>query len=114
MQKPHLTGAVREGYTAGMPTSPRLFVSADLSAGALVALDEEQSNYLLRVLRLGAGGEVRLFNGRDGEWQAEVAESSGKRASLRSLSRSRAQPAPAPAGKTGGRASQAAPGRGRP
>lgn len=95
MQKPHLTGALPGGYTAPMPTSPRLFVSADLSAGAVVALDEEQSNYLLRVLRLGAGGEVRVFNGRDGEWQAEVAESSGKRASLKPVRQSRAQPGPA-------------------
>ncbi len=98
MQKPHLTGALPGGYTAPMPTSPRLFVSADLSAGAQVALDEEHSNYLLRVLRLGAGDEVRVFNGRDGEWVAAVAKSSGRRASLEAVRQSRAQPAaPSPA-----------------
>ena len=77
-----------------MPTAPRLFVSADLSAGRAVALDEEQSNYLLRVLRLGAGGEVRLFNGRDGEWDAALS-AAGKKAEVTPVSQLRAQPPPA-------------------
>ena len=77
-----------------MPTTPRLFVSADLSAGRAVALDEEQSNYLLRVLRLGAGGEVRLFNGRDGEWNAALS-AAGKKAEATPVSRLRVQPPPA-------------------
>jgi 16S rRNA (uracil1498-N3)-methyltransferase len=78
-----------------MPTTPRLFVSADLSAGNAVELDDEQSNYLLRVLRLGAGGQVRVFNGRHGEWDAEISSTTGKRAELGLVSQSRAQPAPA-------------------
>jgi 16S rRNA (uracil1498-N3)-methyltransferase len=53
--------------------SPRLFVDADLAAGASVALDRNQSNYLGNVLRLGAGGAILVFNGRDGEWQAAIA-----------------------------------------
>ena len=77
-----------------MPTTPRLFVSADLSAGRAVALDEEQSNYLLRVLRLGAGGEVRLFNGRDGEWTAALS-AAGKKAEVTPVSQLRVQPPPA-------------------
>ncbi len=74
-----------------MPTTPRLFVSADLSAGQAVALDEEQSNYLLRVLRLESGAEVRLFNGRDGEWDAALA-SAGKKAAVSPVTRRRIQP----------------------
>jgi 16S rRNA (uracil1498-N3)-methyltransferase len=74
-----------------MPTTPRLFVSADLSAGRAVALDEEQSNYLLRVLRLGTGGEVRLFNGRDGEWDAAISVA-GKKADVTPVSQLRVQP----------------------
>ncbi|MFN7165281.1 MAG: 16S rRNA (uracil(1498)-N(3))-methyltransferase [Hyphomonas sp.] len=77
-----------------MPTSPRLFVSADLSAGRAVALDEEQSNYLLRVLRLGAGGEVRLFNGKDGEWDAAIT-AAGKKAEVSPISQRRPQSPPA-------------------
>lgn len=78
-----------------MPTTPRLFVSEDLSAGRAFGLDEEQSNYLLRVLRLGAGGEVRLFNGRDGEWDAAITAASGKKAEASPVSQRRAQPPPA-------------------
>lgn len=78
-----------------MPTTPRLFVSADLSEGAAFALDDEQSNYLLRVLRLGPGGEVRLFNGRDGEWDTVITSVTGKRAGVSPASLRRPQPAPA-------------------
>jgi 16S rRNA (uracil1498-N3)-methyltransferase len=53
--------------------SPRLFVDADLAAGAGVALDRTQSNYLGNVLRLIAGDTILVFNGRDGEWQAAIA-----------------------------------------
>ncbi|HEV7601190.1 MAG TPA: 16S rRNA (uracil(1498)-N(3))-methyltransferase [Bradyrhizobium sp.] len=52
--------------------SPRLFVDADLAAGASVPLDRDQSNYLGNVLRLSAGGAILVFNGRDGEWQAAI------------------------------------------
>ncbi|MFO1111517.1 MAG: 16S rRNA (uracil(1498)-N(3))-methyltransferase [Bradyrhizobium sp.] len=52
--------------------SPRLFVDATLSAGAAVALDRDQTNYLGNVLRLSSGASILAFNGRDGEWQAEI------------------------------------------
>ncbi len=55
-------------------------------------LDDEQSNYLLRVLRLGAGDEVRLFNGRDGEWAAEITAATGKRAEVSPVTQLRVQP----------------------
>jgi 16S rRNA (uracil1498-N3)-methyltransferase len=51
---------------------PRLFVDAALAAGATVALERGQSNYLGNVLRLSAGSTVLVFNGRDGEWQASI------------------------------------------
>ena len=52
--------------------SPRLFVDAPLSAGARIALERGQANYLGNVLRLGAGGAILVFNGRDGEWRAAI------------------------------------------
>lgn len=52
--------------------APRLFVDAPLAQDARVALDRDQSNYLGNVLRLAAGAEVLVFNGRDGEWQAAI------------------------------------------
>lgn len=57
----------------------RLFVEADLGAGARVALAPEQAHYLLTVMRLGPGDRVAAFNGRDGEWICAV-EPAGKRA----------------------------------
>jgi len=52
--------------------APRLFVDAPLAAGAAVALERDQSNYLGNVLRLSAGATVLVFNGRDGEWRAAI------------------------------------------
>src|SRR5438132_7291968 len=51
-------------------TTPRLFVEADLSEGAKVALSAPQANYLVNVLRVREGARVLLFNGRDGEYAA--------------------------------------------
>ena len=62
----------------------RLFVTASLESGAIVALDLGQTHYLLHVLRAKAGDRVLLFNGRDGEWQAEIGMA-GKRAVTLSL-----------------------------
>ncbi|WP_315835493.1 16S rRNA (uracil(1498)-N(3))-methyltransferase [Bradyrhizobium prioriisuperbiae] len=53
--------------------SPRLFTDSPLAAGGTVPLDRNQSNYLGNVLRLGAGDGVLVFNGRDGEWRAQLA-----------------------------------------
>lgn len=53
--------------------APRLFLEADLAADAVLSLDRAQSNYIANVLRLRAGQNVLVFNGRDGEWRAEVA-----------------------------------------
>ncbi len=53
--------------------APRLFVDAPLSPGERVALERNQSNYLGNVLRLSAGESILVFNGRDGEWQAQIA-----------------------------------------
>ena len=70
--------------------SPRLFVDVPLAAGAVVALDRDQANYLGNVLRLGSGAEILAFNGRDGEWRATIA--GRKRAeSLTILQRTRGQ-----------------------
>src|SRR3954447_4655665 len=52
--------------------APRLFVEAPLKAGQTVALERNQSNYLGNVLRLAAGDTILVFNGRDGEWQAQI------------------------------------------
>jgi 16S rRNA (uracil1498-N3)-methyltransferase len=77
-------------------TSQRLFVDQPMAAGAELPLDKAQSNYLLNVLRMREGARLLAFNGRDGEWRAELAAASRKAASLRLLERTREQPPPAP------------------
>ncbi|WP_341910893.1 16S rRNA (uracil(1498)-N(3))-methyltransferase [Ferrovibrio terrae] len=57
----------------------RLYVTDALSTGGTVALDDDQAHYLRHVLRLGPGDAVALFNGRDGEFRAVIAEA-GKKA----------------------------------
>ncbi|OJY32210.1 MULTISPECIES: 16S rRNA (uracil(1498)-N(3))-methyltransferase [Gemmobacter] len=56
----------------------RLYVDHPLAGGQSVPLTEDQARYLFAVMRLQPGALVLLFNGRDGEWLAEVAEA-GKR-----------------------------------
>ena len=52
----------------------RLFVEAPLGAGVRIELPQTQTHYLVRVMRGRAGDRLSLFNGRDGEWSAEIAE----------------------------------------
>ena len=61
----------------------RLFVEADLSAGAEIVLTQDQRRYLSNVMRRRAGDGIAVFNGRDGEWQAVIAEITKKAGMLR-------------------------------
>ncbi len=71
-----------------MSATPRLFVEAALESGGRLELDQAQSHYLARVMRLRIGNAVRVFNGRHGEFDAEVAEV-GKRAVVLSVAERR-------------------------
>ena len=59
----------------------RLCVEHPLGPGQPVPLSQDQAHYLFGVMRLGVGAAVLLFNGRDGEWRAEVVEA-GKRGGI--------------------------------
>jgi 16S rRNA (uracil1498-N3)-methyltransferase len=76
-----------------MSVEPRLYIDAPLEAGAVLDLDRDQAHYLVTVMRRKAGDGVRLFNGRDGEWRAEVASADRKRASLQIVQQRRSQTA---------------------
>ena len=54
-------------------TTTRLFVPDALAEGVEIAATPAQAHYLGTVMRQAAGAEVRLFNGRDGEWLASIA-----------------------------------------
>ena len=56
----------------------RLFVEQSLAQGQSVSLTREQAHYLFGVMRLGEGAELLLFDGRNGEFSARVADA-GKR-----------------------------------
>lgn len=74
-------------------TAPRLFVEADLAEERILPLERAQANYLLTVLRRAEGEPVLLFNGRDGEWRAEIVPQGRKSADLRVVAQTRPQPA---------------------
>lgn len=74
--------------------SQRLFVDQQLTTGTHVELERNQSNYLINVLRLKSGAPVLVFNGKDGEWQAELNISGRKKANLQVVEQTRAQTAP--------------------
>lgn len=56
----------------------RLFTDLDLHEQTPISLSAEQGHYLLHVMRLSVGDKITLFNGRDGEWAAELIELSKK------------------------------------
>ena len=56
----------------------RLYVEHPLGQGQSLTLDKAQAHYLFGVMRLAVGAAVLVFNGRDGEWRADVVEA-GKR-----------------------------------
>ncbi len=64
---------MRENYTFS-----RLYFDMPLNEGVTLILPKEQAHYLGNVLRKREGDEVRLFNGQNGEWRAEILAMSKK------------------------------------
>lgn len=64
-----------------MDAKIRLYVDQPLGAGQAVALSEGQAHYLTGVMRLGEGAAILVFNGKDGEWRATLAQA-GKRSAI--------------------------------
>jgi 16S rRNA (uracil1498-N3)-methyltransferase len=69
----------------------RLFVEADLVDGGTVACTPAQTNYLRNVLRLEVGDSILAFNGRHGEWRAELTEAGRRGTALAVRIRTRPQ-----------------------
>ncbi|MBB4104235.1 16S rRNA (uracil(1498)-N(3))-methyltransferase [Allorhizobium borbori] len=69
----------------------RLHIEDALHAGAAVAANADQFNYLANVLRLEDGAEILLFNGRDGEWRATLSFPTRKKIVLIAAEQTRAQ-----------------------
>ncbi|MDE0048282.1 MAG: 16S rRNA (uracil(1498)-N(3))-methyltransferase [Rhodospirillales bacterium] len=71
----------REG--AGERSAIRLFVEEPLAADASLALAHGQAHYLRNVMRRAPGDRIRLFNGRDGEWEGIIESIAPRRAAVR-------------------------------
>lgn len=69
----------------------RLFVDQPLSAGVVLEPAFDQARYLTGVMRKGVGDALLLFNGRDGEWRAEITEVSKRGCVLTAIERTRVQ-----------------------
>jgi 16S rRNA (uracil1498-N3)-methyltransferase len=74
-------------------TLPRLYLDQPLSGE--IELSREHAHYFGTVLRKSVGDCVRLFNARDGEWSAQVAEKGRKSMRLEIMDRLR-DPQPVP------------------
>jgi len=55
---------------------PRLHVPLEMSQGAILALDDAASHHAIRVLRLGIGAPVQIFDGRGQAAAAAIASTS--------------------------------------
>jgi 16S rRNA (uracil1498-N3)-methyltransferase len=71
--------------------TPRLYLDQPLAAGASIALDAAQANYLGNALRMKTGDSVLVFNGRDGEWRGTLAGAGKRRFALAVADRTRVQ-----------------------
>ena len=69
-------------------------MEAALVQGVTLALAPNQANYLVNVLRLKPGAEILVFNGREGEWRAQLGAMRKKGAQLAIIERVREQTAP--------------------
>ena len=66
---------------------PRFHVPDVNGAAERVELPDDEAEHLVRVLRLGIGDEVDVFDGRGGMWRAQVVEAGRKSAAIRPLQR---------------------------
>lgn len=75
---------MRENYTL-----IRLYLDTNLSGGQRLELSKAHGHYLSNVLRKGVGDDLRVFNGADGEWRAQITDAAKKPVSIEILERLR-------------------------
>ena len=69
----------------------RLYIDHPFVPGQAVPLDAAQAHYLSGVMRLRAGDRIAVFNGRDGEWSAQIAEAGKRGGALQIVDQTAAQ-----------------------
>ena len=60
----------------------RLYVDAPLAPDMEIVATPAQAHYLVNVMRAHDGDRLRLFNGRDGEWAARIADATKRSVGL--------------------------------
>jgi 16S rRNA (uracil1498-N3)-methyltransferase len=91
MRKSQGCSEAARSYTKAMI---RLHVPDRLQESAQIAPTPEQARYLAAVMRLKPGDDILLFNGRDGEWRAQVATVSKRGCLLAVATQTRPQSLP--------------------
>ena len=75
-------------------TAPiRLFVDTPLPGPGTHGLTGDQAHYVIHVMRRGTGDRLALFNGRDGEWLAEITATAKRAVTLAVTRQTRPQKA---------------------
>ena len=69
----------------------RLYIDHPLAAGQAAPLNGDQAHYLSGVMRLRAGDRIAVFNGRDGEWTAQITEAGKRGGALQIVDQTAAQ-----------------------
>jgi len=69
----------------------RIFVESDLAPGIGLQATAGQAHYLMSVMRMKQGDTLAVFNGRDGEFEARIAETGRRVCTLEVSERLRAQ-----------------------
>jgi 16S rRNA (uracil1498-N3)-methyltransferase len=72
-----------ETHFSGYPMSPPRFLVDSLAAGAVIELGPEESVHAVRVLRLGIGSHVELFDGRGTGAAGEIVSQARRQVAVR-------------------------------
>jgi len=75
-------------------TLPRIYRPEMTGGETVIQSDGKDFHYLKTVLRLGEGRELRLFDGKGGEWRAVIEKYGDQSASLRILKKEAPSPPP--------------------
>lgn len=76
-------------------TNIRIYTANTLMQGGTVILDKDQSHYLVTVMRQKVGANLLTFNGRDGEWLAQITDANKRAVTIQILEQTKMQ-APEP------------------
>lgn len=69
----------------------RLYTDHPLAENQKISLNENQSHYVQKVMRLKLNDDLLLFNGKDGEWKARITEIEKKTTHLSLTNQTRPQ-----------------------